>query len=233
MADSNLSNPVVIQATRLDASVLPKDLFSQSYILYIIANGTDVGNVANKANEAGQGAYDAQLRNDQQDSELADHESRIAQLRFDVNSHEVRITANTAAISALTVRVTTAEGNITSLQASVSSLTTRVTTAETSIANLQTDYVSKSSTAAQTLASPLNVATSYSIGGTKVVGARVTGFSAMTGTARKTTLNADYSETGSATYSSAQMTQIFDLVKEARQKLKAHDDAMRTHGLID
>lgn len=51
MADSNLNVPVIIQATRLDTSVLPRNIFSQSYLLYVIAQGTDVGNVANKANE--------------------------------------------------------------------------------------------------------------------------------------------------------------------------------------
>lgn len=53
MADSNLNVPVIIQATRLDTSILPRNIFSQSYLLYVIAQGTDVGNVANKANEAG------------------------------------------------------------------------------------------------------------------------------------------------------------------------------------
>ena len=62
MADSNLNEPVIIQATRLDTSVLPRNIFSQSYLLYVIAQGTDVGNVANKANEAGKGAYDAQVK---------------------------------------------------------------------------------------------------------------------------------------------------------------------------
>lgn len=72
MADSNLNVPVIIQATRLDTSILPRNIFSQSYLLYVIAQGTDVGNVANKANEAGQGAYDAQVRNDEQDVILVD-----------------------------------------------------------------------------------------------------------------------------------------------------------------
>ncbi|ECB3452683.1 phage tail protein, partial [Salmonella enterica] len=43
MADSNLNTPVVIQATRLDASILPRNVFSQSYLLYVIAQGADVG----------------------------------------------------------------------------------------------------------------------------------------------------------------------------------------------
>lgn len=91
MADSNLNTPVIVQATRLDTSILPRNIFSQSYLLYVIAQGTDVGNVANKANEAGQGAYDAQVRNDEQDVILVDHEERIRQLRIEVDDHEIRI----------------------------------------------------------------------------------------------------------------------------------------------
>ncbi|ENY2112178.1 phage tail protein, partial [Salmonella enterica] len=168
MADPSLNNPVVIQATRLDASILPRNVFSQSYLLYVIAQGTDVGAIAGKANEAGQGAYDAQVKNDEQDVELADHEARIQQLRIDVDNHEIRITANTNAIAALDVRLTTAEGEIVTLQADVSALDGRVTTAENNISALQADYVSKTATTSQSLASPLNVTTSYSVGGKKV-----------------------------------------------------------------
>lgn len=39
MADPSLNNPVIIQATRLDASILPRNVFSQSYLLYVIAQG--------------------------------------------------------------------------------------------------------------------------------------------------------------------------------------------------
>ncbi|HFG3757333.1 TPA: tail needle knob protein [Escherichia coli] len=91
MADSNLNVPVIIQATRLDTSVLPRNIFSQSYLLYVIAQDTDVGNVANKANEAGQGAYDAQVRNDEQDVILADHEQRISAAEATLVNHEERI----------------------------------------------------------------------------------------------------------------------------------------------
>lgn len=154
MADSNLNTPVIVQATLLDTSILPRNIFSQSYLLYVIAQGTDVGNVANKANEAGQGAYDAQVRNDEQDVILVDHEERIRQLRIDVDDHEIRITANTNAIASLDVRLTTAEGEIVTLQADVSALDGRVTEAEGNISALQDDYVSKTATATQSLASP-------------------------------------------------------------------------------
>lgn len=112
MADSNLNVPVIIQATRLDTSVLPRNIFSQSYLLYVIAQGTDVGNVANKANEAGQGAYDAQVRNDEQDVILVDHEIRLASAEAKIQDHETRITNAEAAIVSLDSRLTTAENDI-------------------------------------------------------------------------------------------------------------------------
>ncbi|MBG3879197.1 tail needle knob protein [Escherichia coli] len=112
MADSNLNVPVIIQAARLDTSVLPRNIFSQSYLLYVIAQGTDVGNVANKANEAGQGAYDAQVRNDEQDVILVDHEIRLASAEAKIQDHETRITNAEAAIVGLDSRLTTAENDI-------------------------------------------------------------------------------------------------------------------------
>ncbi|HCL9900598.1 TPA: hypothetical protein N2407_003355 [Escherichia coli] len=112
MADSNLNVPVIIQATRLDTSVLPRNIFSQSYLLYVIAQGTDVGNVANKANVAGQGAYDAQVRNDKQDVILVDHEIRLASAEAKIQDHETRITNAEAAIVGLDSRLTTAENDI-------------------------------------------------------------------------------------------------------------------------
>ncbi|MGK7525753.1 phage tail protein, partial [Salmonella enterica] len=69
------------------------NVFSQSYLLYVIEQGSDVGAIAGKANEAGQGAYDAQVKNDEQDVEDADHEAKIQQLRIDVYDHEIRSTA--------------------------------------------------------------------------------------------------------------------------------------------
>ena len=112
MADSNLNEPVIVQATRLDTSVLPRNIFSQSYLLYVIAQGADVGNVANKANEAGQGAYDAQVRNDEQDVILVDHEIRLASAEAKIQDHETRITNAEAAIVGLDSRLTTAENDI-------------------------------------------------------------------------------------------------------------------------
>ncbi|HFD3847278.1 TPA: phage tail protein [Serratia marcescens] len=172
MADDGLKEPVIIQATRIDATLLPRNIFSQPYLLYVIQQGADLGNVAGKANEAGHGAWDAQQKNDEQDLVLANHESRITAAEVTlVNheqritsaeatlvNHETRITQNTTDIAGLTVRMVTAESNITSLQTNVASLTTRVTTAEGNITTLQgkvstieTNYVSKAVSTSQSV----------------------------------------------------------------------------------
>lgn len=240
MADEPVK--VNVQSRRVDSSILP-NTFSQPYRLYIIQQNTDMLSLADAANNAGELAYEATVRNEQQDVILADHESRISALRVEVDDHEIRITGNTSAISALSVRVTTAEGNITTLQAdvsalqtNVSSLTTRVTAAEGNITTLQGDYVSKSAVASQTLASPLNVATSYSVGGTKVVGARNTGWTASTGTASKAGINGSASYTVSATYTQSEIQAIATGLQQVRQLAVALQTALGAtsgHGLIN
>lgn len=68
--------------------------------------------MANKANEAGQGAYDAQVRNDAQDVILVDHEIRLVSAEAKIQDHETRITNAEAAIVGLDSRLTTAENDI-------------------------------------------------------------------------------------------------------------------------
>lgn len=226
MADDSLNTPVIVQATRLDASILPRNIFSQSYLLYVIAQGTDIGNVASKANEAGQGAYDAQTRNDEQDVTLANHEGRI--------------TANTNAINLIEVRLTTAEGKIVALRSDVDYLLDEVIDIQAEIVTIngdidaiQNDYVSKTVTTSQTLASPLNVTTSYSVGGTKVVGARQTGWTAATGTALLGAFNASQTYAVGATYTQSEIQALATGLQQARQRIKALEDADRNHGLIN
>lgn len=226
---------VNVQSRRVDSSILP-NTFSQPYRLYIIQQNTDMLSIANAANNAGELAYEATVKNEQQDVILADHESRISSLRIEVDDHEIRITGNTSAIADLTVRLTNAEGNITTIQTNMSALTTRVTTAEGNITTLQGDYVSKSAAASQSLASPLNVTTSYSVGGTKVVGARNTGWTASTGTASKAGINGSTTYTVSAAYTQAEVQAIATGLQQVRQLAVALQTALGAtsgHGLIN
>lgn len=232
MADNSLNQPVIVRAVSLSAASIPAG-YSPAYTQYILSQSLDLTNVAGKANEAGQGAYDAQVRNEEQDVILDDHESRIQQLQIEVDDHEVRITANTSAISALEIRVTSTEGAITTIQTDLANLTSRVSTAEADIDSLQADYVSKSITASQSLASPLNVATSYSVGGVKVVGARVMGWSAATGTPQLGAFNADQSFIVGTTYSQSEVTTIANSLRQARQRILSLENSLRAHGLIN
>ncbi|MFK3699424.1 phage tail protein [Serratia ureilytica] len=163
MADDGLKEPVIIQATRIDATLLPRNIFSQPYLLYVIQQGTDLGNVAGKANEAGQGAWDAQKKNDEQDLVLANHESRITAAEVTLVNHEQRITAAEATLVNHEARITAAEAElvdhetritaneaelanhetrITQNTTDIAGLTVRMVTAESNITSLQTNVAS-------------------------------------------------------------------------------------------
>lgn len=123
MADPSLNEPVIVRAINLNASSIPVG-WSPAYTQYILSQAVDFTNVAGKANEAGQGAYEAQVKNDEQDVTLADHEGRI--------------TANTLAIQLLDVRLTTAEGKIDVLRNDVDFLIDEVADIETTLADHET-----------------------------------------------------------------------------------------------
>lgn len=112
MADPSLNQPVILRAININAASIPIG-WSPAYTQYILSQAADFTSVADKANEAGKGAYDAQVKNDEQDLTLADHEGRI--------------TANTQAIQLLDVRLTTAEGKIDVLRNDVDYLLDKVT----------------------------------------------------------------------------------------------------------
>lgn len=116
------------------------------------------------------------------------------------------------------------------MQADVSALDGRVTEAEGNISALQDDYVSKTATATQSLASPLNVTTSYSVGGTKVIGARQTGWTAATGTALLGAFNANQSYTVGTTYTQAYSKFITDN-KDRLNRVGANADWMIQTGI--
>ncbi|AXF76614.1 DNA stabilization protein [Erwinia tracheiphila] len=85
------------------------------------------------------------------------------------------------------------------------------------------DYVSKSATDAQSVGGSLG-ATSFTVNGIQVVGGRVTGFTPATGSASSGAFNADADFDPDSAPGG---------LKEARQRIKALEDALRAHGLID
>lgn len=172
MADDGLKDPVTIQASRIDATLLPRNIFSQPYLLYVVQQGTDLGNVAGKANEAGQGAYDAQVKNDEQDLVLADHEIRLEAAEATLVDHEQRIAAAEATLvnheERLTVAETELEDHETRIAANeaeladhelritqntddITALNSRLDTAEDDIDTLETNSVSKAVSTSQSI----------------------------------------------------------------------------------
>ncbi|CAM6483408.1 tail needle knob protein [Citrobacter portucalensis] len=136
MADPSLNEPVIVRAINLNASSIPVG-WSPAYTQYILSQAVDFTNVAGKANEAGQGAYDAQVKNDEQDVTLADHEQRISAAEVTLADHEVRISAAEVSIADHEVRITQNESDISSLDTRVGSLETQVADHETRIDALE------------------------------------------------------------------------------------------------
>lgn len=223
MADA--PQKVIVQVSRIDASIIPPN-FPLPYKLYVIQQTGEMQSIAEASNGANELAYQAALTNQAQDATLSSHEAKLTGLRDDVDDQDSRITENSDDINSLALSLATAEEGI-------SSLTERVAGTESSVTALQGDYVSKSATALQTLASPISVATSYSVNGVKVIGARQTGWTAATGTALLGAFNASQAYSASATYSQAEISALASGLVQARQRIKALEDAMRTHGLIN
>lgn len=138
MADNSLNQPVILRAINLSAASIPIG-WSPAYTQYILSQAADFTAVAGKANDAGQGAYDAQVKNDQQDVQLLDHEIRLGNAEAQLQNHETRITSAEAAILSLDSRLTTAENDIDFLTDEVIDLQTDVTALQADVGTLQTD----------------------------------------------------------------------------------------------
>ncbi|KAB7730761.1 phage tail protein [Proteus mirabilis] len=232
MASENLSKPIEIQSAYIVPDILPTN-FSETYRRIVLSGADDMAKVAGRANEAGAEAFDAQSRNDEQDIVLEDHEERLGEAEqtivehgIQLANHEERITKTEEDLSKLEVRVLNVEQDVDGLKIKIQDL-------DGQISEIKVDYVSLSKTEKQKLLSPIDVSTSYSVNGTKVVGSRVNGFTAATGTAFKGSFNANQSYSFSADYTRSEIQTLANGLVEARQRIKALEDALRSHGLID
>lgn len=78
-----------------------------------------------------------------------------------------------------------------------------------------------------------NASTEFQKSGTKVVGARETGWTAATGTSNKGAYATYAGQICSAAYVQAEAQATDDASKANSQRIKALEDALRTHGLIN
>lgn len=210
-ANPDLTNPISVKTSYITPDVLPLN-FSETYRRIVLSGAEDIRKVVNRANEAGQEAYSAQVKNEEQDRIL--------------NNHENRITKTEEGLASLEVRVLNIENDVNGLKIKIQDLDGKVS-------EILVDYVSLSKTITQNLSSPLNVKTSYSVNGEKVIGHRFTGFTSATGAALKGAFNADQSFSISEDYNQSEIQTLANALIAARQRIKALEDALRSHGLID
>lgn len=142
--------------------------------------------------------------------------------------------ANTGIADAATAQAAAVAAQ-TSANTGIANAAAAQTTANSALALATTingDYVSKTLATAQSIVSTLQAA-SYRVGANQVVGARVTGFTSATGTALLGAFNANTAYAASLVYTQAEATAAYAGLVEARQRIKALEDSMRTHGLIN
>lgn len=133
MADNSLNVPVVVQSFGIMAASLPS-IFSPAYQQYVLTQSTDFTKVAGKANEAGQGAYDAQVKNDQQDVMLVNHEIRITAAESDISSLDSRLTTAESDIDFLT-------GEVIDIQATLADHETRIDALEYAVTRKKSEVI--------------------------------------------------------------------------------------------
>ena len=132
--------PVNVEARRLDISILP-DNFSIPLKDFMVGQNDDIQNVADKANEASDSAFVANLTNEEQNivlaehsETLADHENRVDALEITVADHEVRI-------GSLEGRMDVAEAEIDALQFTVADHETRIDALEYAVTRKKSELV--------------------------------------------------------------------------------------------
>lgn len=117
--------PVSVEARRLDISILPQN-FSRPLTDYLVNQSDDLQSIANQANGAAEGSYQAQLTNEEQDEILAahtetlqDHEIRIDAAEITLQDHELRIDQLETTVAGHTITIQDHEDRISAAEATL------------------------------------------------------------------------------------------------------------------
>lgn len=113
----------------------------------------------------------------------------------------------------------------------VTTLNQAVDALDSAIVAIATDYVSYTKQAAQAIPGAFQ-ASSFRVNGVKVVGARVGGFPATTGSSSKDSLNADAGYNVGGDYDQGQVQAIASGLVQVRKLVAAIHEALTAHGLI-
>lgn len=197
------------------------------------ANAIGGANDALTAAEAAQTAADAAAAN----AALALSAAAAAQsaaLAAQASAAAAQADATSALANAATAQAA-ADAAQASANTGIANAATAQTTANSALTLATTingDYVSKTVVAPQAVADTFK-ATAYLVGANQVVGPRVTGWTAATGTALLGAFNGNTTYAAGVVYLQAEATAAYAGLVEARQRIKALEDSMRTHGLIN
>lgn len=117
--------PVSVEARRLDISILPQN-FSLPLADYLVNQSDDLQSIANQANGAAEGVYQAQLTNEEQDEVLAshtetlqEHENRIDAAEITLQDHELRIGQLETTVAEHTITIQDHEDRISAAEATL------------------------------------------------------------------------------------------------------------------
>lgn len=139
--------PVSVEARRLDISILPEN-FSLPLTDYLVSQNDDIQNVANKANSAADGAYIAQLTNEEQNVVLAEHtetlqnhENRLDAAELTLQDHEQRISSLEVTVTEHTETLQDHENRIIDIEATQIDHESRIDSIEYAITRKKSELV--------------------------------------------------------------------------------------------
>lgn len=258
MANEDLLVPVTFQASRLDATVMPAG-FSQAFSLYLLQQSQSNDSVAAKANQAAEGAYQAQVKNDKQDEDI----EKIENDKADKDDPRFDTINNKTGGNVLSDIIAYAQGKVGSGGAGTLFYAAMFISRIKGIFNSQGNEYDTRQWSELNVGSNfyhvLSVRGDYGVGdtrytwdqvgnftapgritgnslfvnGLKVVGERATGWTASTGTALLGAFNANQTFTVSNPPTQSEVQAIATALTATRQRLKALEDMNRTHGLMN
>ncbi|EML0364490.1 hypothetical protein RI835_003900 [Providencia rettgeri] len=140
MANENLSTPIEVQAAYIVPEILPSN-FGAVYTRIVLSGAEDMSKVAGRANDAGSEAYQAQLRNDEQDIILDDHELRLNSAEETLEQHTAQLVNHETRITAAEEKIVEHEIRIKAAEERLGDHETRLTTVESDITYLTEQVV--------------------------------------------------------------------------------------------
>lgn len=194
-------------------------------IKFLEGTQQDAAGAVDEANAASIAAAAAQAAADQAASDAAAAAAAASAAQVTANgalasAGAAQTTANTALASAATA------------QTAANAAQATANSAQTLANAINADYISKTVVTAQAVVSTFQAA-SYLVAGLQVVGPRITGWTAATGTPYYGAFNGNTTYAAGATYLQAEAAAVASGLLEARQRIIALEKAMRDHGLIN